>query len=94
MPFKLLPDIAPGLHQYGIQKWMADVFLSYLKKLGIEENFCLSKDGLGPSSDCMKITLLSNQVISQYSSSLVYHFTRRDSYIFWKEAFEDPPGQK
>lgn len=73
---------------------MADIFLSYLKKLGIEENFRPSKDGLDPSSDCMKATLLSNQVISHYSSSLEYHLTRKDSSIFQKEAFEDPSGQK
>lgn len=82
MPFRLLPDSVPGLHQYSTPKWMADIFLSYLKKFGIEENFCLSKDGLGPSSDCMKATLLSNHVISHYSSSLEYHLTRKDSSIF------------
>ena len=54
MTFKQLPDIVPGLHQYGIQKWTADFFLSYLKKLGVEDNFCLSTDELGHSSDCMK----------------------------------------
>lgn len=36
---KQLPDIVPVLHQYGIQKQTADFFLSYLKKLGIEDNF-------------------------------------------------------
>lgn len=94
MPFKLLPDSVPGLYQYSIQNWMADIFLSYLKKLGIEENFCPSKDGLGLSSVCMKATLLSNQVISHYSSSLEYHLTKKDSSIFQKEASEDPSGQK
>lgn len=65
-----------------------------LRNLALEENFCLSKDGLGPSSDYMKATLLSNQVISPDSSSLEYHLTRKNSYIFRKEAFEDPPSQK
>lgn len=71
---------------------MADIFPLFLKKLGIEENFCLK--WLRAFFRLYENYSAEQPGQQHYCSSLEYHVTRKDSCIFQKEAFEDPSSQK